>query len=67
MDVDHKTPVTPLTITTKEFIASLTIDEMKDVLWCVKNNLQVLCPTCHTNKSKSENASRRLYKKGKLK
>lgn len=67
MDVDHINPVTPLTISTKDFIASLTLDEMKDILWCDKNNLQVLCPACHNEKSKLENATRRLYKKGKLK
>lgn len=64
MDLDHIEPTTPLTISTKDFIETITIDEMANVLWCERNNLQILCPTCHNAKSKLENAQRRANKKG---
>jgi 5-methylcytosine-specific restriction endonuclease McrA len=65
MDVDHISPTTPLTITTKDFIQTLTIDQMADILWSERNNLQILCPLCHNSKSQAENAQRRANKKRK--
>lgn len=57
--VDHILPVVPLT-TALEF---MTADELIDRIWCEKENLQVLDPTCHDEKTRLENKERRENKK----
>lgn len=56
--VDHIDPVVPVEST----LESMTLDELANRLWCEKNNLQVLDPTCHKSKSKLESKERRLHK-----
>jgi 5-methylcytosine-specific restriction endonuclease McrA len=41
-------------------------DDYISSLFCPKDNLQVLCLTCHKAKTKAENAERRETKRGKI-
>lgn len=52
--VDHLFPVVPLDKT----YLDMTIQEVVDRMWCDKYHLQVLCLTCHDNKTSLERASR---------
>ena len=58
VQVDHVVPVVKATGFT-------TWDDYINSLFCSKDNLQVLCLTCHKAKSKDENAVRRIQKKAK--
>ena len=58
MDVDHIIPFVPL----DRPFADLTNQERVDRLWCDTSQLQVLCPTCHTAKSKEEAKKRAAYR-----
>lgn len=59
MEVDHIEPVVPVTSS----LGKMTVDELVDHIWCGEDNLQVLCLTCHKNKSKIEAGLRRASKK----
>jgi hypothetical protein len=59
LTVDHVTPVVPVT----SALERMSIYEMVDAIWCDLDNLQALCPQCHSAKTKAENAARRLAKK----
>lgn len=59
MVVDHLVPVIPVESSMEEMSA----DDLINNVWCELNNLQVLCPACHSVKTKAENALRRKYKK----
>lgn len=56
VNVDHVNPIVPPDsgfTTWDDFIANL---------FCAKENLQVLCSSCHTAKTKMENLTRRMTK-----
>ena len=59
--VDHIDPVIPVTSSMEE----MSLDEVANRIWCEKKNLQVLCDSCHTTKSRVESKQRRLNKKEK--
>lgn len=59
MVVDHIEPVIP-TSTTLEL---MTWDEIINRIWCVKNNLQSICDSCHTVKTKEERLLRNKSRK----
>lgn len=58
VQVDHIDPFIPLTGFT-------TWDDVIHRLFCEKDNLQVLCITCHSKKSAAEKAERTLHNKNK--
>lgn len=60
VQVDHKIPLVPIDKTLED----MSWDEVVDRLWCDEENLQILCKPCHKGKTKTENAERRLFKKG---
>lgn len=59
--VDHIIPVVGI----EETVYDLDANTLIDRLWCEEHNLQPLCLTCHSIKTKAENKLRRQYKKGK--
>lgn len=63
MAVDHLIPVIPVNSSFEE----MSLDELVDRLWCEKNNLQTICDSCHTKKTKQEAKERSLNKKRKKK
>lgn len=60
MAADHISPLIPVDQSFEE----LSLDTVVDRLWCEENNLQSVCPVCHSKKTKEENALRRKHKKG---
>lgn len=58
MQVDHIDPIVPINATLEDMTWDLVIDR----IWCLENNLQVLCFACHNEKTKSERKLRRLAK-----
>lgn len=56
VQVDHIDPVVPLTGFT-------TWDSFIERLFCTAKELQVLCKTCHKNKTKEEAAERKKFKR----
>lgn len=58
-EVDHITPVIPLTTS----LENMSFDTLIDNIWCENNNLQVVDKDCHRAKTKAENAERRRLKK----
>lgn len=54
MAVDHLSPVIPVDRSFEE----MALDEVVDRLWCAKENLQAICPTCHDEKTKQERKQR---------
>lgn len=56
--VDHISPVVPLT-------GFVSWDDVISRMFCGADGLQVLCKSCHSVKTKAENAERRLNKKTK--
>lgn len=63
MEIDHRSPLVPI----GSSLEDMTWDEVVNRLWCSIDNLQSVCKSCHTEKSKLENTERRLLKKGKIK
>lgn len=59
MNVDHKVPVVPINSSLEE----MDLNDLINNIWCEKENLQILDETCHSIKSKAENAERRRLKK----
>jgi hypothetical protein len=53
--VDHISPVVPVT-------GFVSWDDVITRMFCPAEGLQVLCKTCHSIKTKEENAQRKLYK-----
>lgn len=53
--VDHIAPVVPVT-------GFVSWDDVIHRMFCGVEGLQVLCKTCHSVKTKEENAQRKLYK-----
>ena len=60
MQVDHQDPVVEI----HSSLEQMTWDELVDRIWCERNNLTVMCISCHTSKSKLEMKARRAHKKG---
>lgn len=50
LQVDHIKPVIP----NNTSFEGLGVDETVNRMWCVKSNLQAICDTCHTLKTKRE-------------
>lgn len=59
MAVDHINPVIPV----DSALENMTWDELVDNLWCEYSNLQSICESCHTRKSKSEQKERKENRK----
>lgn len=59
MQVDHILPIVPLNKTLED----MSWDEVINNIWCVIDNLQAICKSCHKLKSKEEAKQRRLNKK----
>ena len=53
--VDHISPLIPIGSSFEE----MSLDVVVDRLWCVENNLQVLCISCHDEKNKQERKARK--------
>lgn len=60
MAVDHIDPLIPLHLSFEQ----MSLDVVVDRLWCEEHNLQVLCETCHDDKSAAEREERKRLKKG---
>ena len=58
INVDHKEPIIPIGILSRDMSWDVIIQN----IFCTVSNLQVLCRTCHTAKSKQENAERKKIK-----
>jgi len=56
--VDHINPIRPVDRAANDW----TWDEFINNLFCDANKLQVLCKSCHKNKTKMENMLRKQYK-----
>lgn len=56
--VDHISPVVPVS-------GFVSWDDVIARMFCPVEGLQVLCKTCHSIKTKEENAQRKIYKKAK--
>lgn len=63
LEVDHIDPVQPPGVTLEEMAWDTVIDNV----WCDESKLQAMCKPCHHDKSKRENAERRLIKREKKK
>jgi 5-methylcytosine-specific restriction endonuclease McrA len=63
MEVDHISPIIPVDST----LESMSWDEVINRTWCDENNLQVVCPPCHKEKTRAESKQRTKNKKGKQK
>ncbi len=53
--VDHISPVVPVHTS----FENMTLDEVRDRLWCEIKNLQTCCPLCHDEKTKEEQRVRK--------
>jgi 5-methylcytosine-specific restriction endonuclease McrA len=53
--VDHINPVIPVHTS----FEAMSLDEVVDRLWCAINNLQVVCSSCHDEKTKQERKDRK--------
>jgi len=60
MHIDHRDPIIPVNTT----LEKMSWDTVIDRVWCEENGLAAICLTCHTIKTKRENALRRKLKKG---
>jgi len=58
MAVDHIEPLIPVSTS----FAEMSLDEFIDRLWCVIDNLQAICPTCHDEKTAIERKARKKKK-----
>lgn len=58
MEVDHIIPKIPMDRSLEE----MTWDELIDRTWCNISNLQPICRTCHSIKSRAENKIRKELK-----
>lgn len=67
MDVDHVVPWVPLDTTWEDWVLKIGIDAATDFLWCDETNLQVICETCHNEKTASEKALKASLKPPKPK
>lgn len=64
MAIDHLVPVVPV----DSSLEQMTFDELVDRIWCDERNLQAICESCHSEKSKAETKERtanKRLKKGK--
>jgi 5-methylcytosine-specific restriction endonuclease McrA len=59
VQVDHIDPIVPIGTLSKD----MTWDEVVGRTFCNISNLQILCKTCHKEKSAEENAERRKIAK----
>jgi hypothetical protein len=59
--VDHIDPVIPV----NSSLEHMSFDNLIDRIWCDKTNLQVLCDSCHNNKTKVERRERTRFKKNR--
>lgn len=59
--VDHILPVIPLDKSFEE----MSLEEVVDNMWCLEDNLQAICPSCHDEKTKVERKIRTTNKKSK--
>lgn len=63
MAVDHINPVIPVTSTFED----MSLDEVVNRMWCEEKYLQVICETCHDNKTSEERKERTKNKRNKVK
>ncbi len=61
VEIDHIAPVVPLDRPLEE----MSWDELVSRVWCDVKGLQILCETCHTDKTRLEQKARRQFKKDK--
>jgi len=59
LEVDHLNPVIPL----YSSLSETTLDELADRIWCEIEQLNVLCESCHKEKTSAEAALRNQFKK----
>lgn len=59
--VDHIEPVCPVQLS----LTSMSLDMLYERLFCEASNLQVVCPTCHQEKSSEERSLRVSWRKQK--
>lgn len=59
--VDHVSPIVPI----DSALENMSWDDLINALWCDRVLLQVLCDTCHREKTRSENFVRRQHKKAR--
>lgn len=63
MEVDHIDPIIPV----DSALEDMSWDQVIDRIWCEPENLQVVCESCHKEKTKAERKQRTLNRKGKKK
>jgi hypothetical protein len=60
--VDHISPIVPVTTTLKKLLSRISINELLDIVFCDRSNLQPICKTCHNEKTNNERRQRRCLK-----
>lgn len=63
MEVDHVSPVVPVT----KSLYDMTADELVDNIWSVEQNLRAMCKECHTAKTRIEARERARNRKKRSK
>lgn len=59
MQIDHRDPIVPVDTT----LEAMSWDTVVNRVWCEENGLAAVCKSCHTIKTKQENATRRKNKR----
>ena len=59
VQVDHVDPIVPIGTASKD----MSWDSIVERTFCSEDNLQVVCASCHKEKSKQENEQRKSYAK----
>ncbi len=63
IEVDHVLPIVPI----DKALEDLDWDALVNNVWCEIGNLRPTCKSCHSAKTKAENAERRRLKRGNKK
>ncbi len=61
--VDHIEPCIPI----NNHFEDMSLDETVDRMWCVRENLQAICESCHDAKTAIERKAREPFKKPRAK
>jgi 5-methylcytosine-specific restriction endonuclease McrA len=59
IEVDHIDPVIPV----DQHFEDMSLDVVRDRLWCDESNLQGICEKCHDEKTNAEREARKPFAK----